>query len=283
MKRVNVLHVLLHYAPTALTLHSSGLLRAVFLHHLPLLLFQLGLDPALAFIDKPHHIVASAIVLALPGAACWAVDAVWRAALDSLGDEPVPVVAGAAAGAAPPLPKGEYTGVATTPKGPKTARRAGAAADATGAAGGAAAATGAGVDSGALSRALGVLRSAQAAAVAEAATTVAQAEAQGGVQPFVESAYGYLPLVWAATLAHYLDLFLFEAGHILPVSAGGQRESGHPELTWHLLGSKLYAWKQIICLYLYLQCVMRSAVVGRVGKGGSLGGLQKYDTCWLAC
>ena len=28
----------------------------------------------------------------------------------------------------------------------------------------------------------------------------------------------WLPLVWAATLAHYLDLFLNEAGRILPVS-----------------------------------------------------------------
>jgi hypothetical protein len=34
---------------------------------------------------------------------------------------------------------------------------------------------------------------------------------------FLWLAYGYMPLVWAATLAHYLDLALPEAGRILPV------------------------------------------------------------------
>ena len=38
-------------------------------------------------------------------------------------------------------------------------------------------------------------------------------------KPFMEVAYGYLPLVWAATLSHYLLLFLGEAGRILPVCA----------------------------------------------------------------
>ena len=33
----------------------------------------------------------------------------------------------------------------------------------------------------------------------------------------MEVAYGYLPLVWAATLSHYLLPFLGEAGRILPV------------------------------------------------------------------
>lgn len=34
---------------------------------------------------------------------------------------------------------------------------------------------------------------------------------------FVGMAYGYLPLVWAGTLAHYLLLWCEEAGRILPV------------------------------------------------------------------
>jgi transcriptional regulator with AAA-type ATPase domain/NAD-dependent dihydropyrimidine dehydrogenase PreA subunit len=37
-------------------------------------------------------------------------------------------------------------------------------------------------------------------------------------RPFIQLAYGYLPLVLGANLAHYLDLFLQEAGRILPVS-----------------------------------------------------------------
>ena len=36
-------------------------------------------------------------------------------------------------------------------------------------------------------------------------------------KPFLEVAYGYLPLVWGATLAHYLLPLLSEAGRILPV------------------------------------------------------------------
>ena len=36
---------------------------------------------------------------------------------------------------------------------------------------------------------------------------------------FVGMAYGYLPLVWAGTLAHYLLLWCEEAGRILPVRA----------------------------------------------------------------
>ncbi|TVQ52864.1 MAG: AAA family ATPase, partial [Spirulina sp. DLM2.Bin59] len=37
-------------------------------------------------------------------------------------------------------------------------------------------------------------------------------------RPFIELAYGYLPLVLGANLAHYLDLGLGEAGRILPVT-----------------------------------------------------------------
>ena len=44
------------------------------------------------------------------------------------------------------------------------------------------------------------------------------ARAPGPGVGFLEMAYGYLPLVWAATLAHYLLLFCEEAGRILPVS-----------------------------------------------------------------
>jgi transcriptional regulator with AAA-type ATPase domain/NAD-dependent dihydropyrimidine dehydrogenase PreA subunit len=46
----------------------------------------------------------------------------------------------------------------------------------------------------------------------------------GKHKPFLELAYGYLPLVLGATLAHYLRLGLTEAGQVLPV-------------TWAMLGS----------------------------------------------
>jgi polyferredoxin len=37
-------------------------------------------------------------------------------------------------------------------------------------------------------------------------------------RPFIQLAYGYLPLVLGGNLAHYLNLFLQEAGRVLPVS-----------------------------------------------------------------
>lgn len=36
-------------------------------------------------------------------------------------------------------------------------------------------------------------------------------------RPFLTVAYGYMPLVWAATLAHYLDFGMTEAGQVLRV------------------------------------------------------------------
>ncbi|EFN59248.1 hypothetical protein CHLNCDRAFT_56815 [Chlorella variabilis] len=39
------------------------------------------------------------------------------------------------------------------------------------------------------------------------------------LRPFTELAYGYLPLVWAGTLAYYEDALFEEAGLILPVAA----------------------------------------------------------------
>jgi polyferredoxin len=45
------------------------------------------------------------------------------------------------------------------------------------------------------------------------------AEAADGTQAFVRLAYGWLPFVWAASLAHYTQLFGAEAGHVLPAAA----------------------------------------------------------------
>ena len=42
-------------------------------------------------------------------------------------------------------------------------------------------------------------------------------------KPFIEVAYGYLPLVWGITLAHYLLPLFDEAGRILPVRPGAVR------------------------------------------------------------
>jgi len=46
---------------------------------------------------------------------------------------------------------------------------------------------------------------------------------------FVKLAYGYLPLVWAANLAHYLRLGLLEGGRVLPVLG---KTLGFTEVPW---------------------------------------------------
>jgi transcriptional regulator with AAA-type ATPase domain/NAD-dependent dihydropyrimidine dehydrogenase PreA subunit len=69
----------------------------------------------------------------------------------------------------------------------------------------------------------------------------------GKHRPFLELAYGYLPLVLGGTLAHYLRLGLNEAGQVLPVTLATFGYSGgnlpaiiaHPAVTAFLQGSVL--------------------------------------------
>jgi polyferredoxin len=71
--------------------------------------------------------------------------------------------------------------------------------------------------------------------------------ARGQKRTFVKRAYGYLPLVWAANLAHYLRLGLGEGGRILPVSFATFGVSGanlpvwvaHPAVVAFLQGATL--------------------------------------------
>lgn len=65
-------------------------------------------------------------------------------------------------------------------------------------------------------------------------------------KPFVTLAYGYLPLVWAANLAHYLQLGLGEGGRVLPVALATVGAAGslpfwaaHPAVIAFLQGSTL--------------------------------------------
>jgi transcriptional regulator with AAA-type ATPase domain/NAD-dependent dihydropyrimidine dehydrogenase PreA subunit len=66
-------------------------------------------------------------------------------------------------------------------------------------------------------------------------------------RPIVRLAYGYLPLVWAANLAHYLRLGLGEGGRVLPISLATFGASGanlpvwvaHPAVVAFLQGTTL--------------------------------------------
>lgn len=51
-------------------------------------------------------------------------------------------------------------------------------------------------------------------------------------KPFIELAYGYLPLVLAGNLAHYLHLGLTEMGRVVPVSLATFGMSGGETLVW---------------------------------------------------
>ena len=74
---------------------------------------------------------------------------------------------------------------------------------------------------------------------------------QGSLKPrsFLELAYGYLPLVWGGSLAHYLRLGLGEAGRIIPVSFATFGLNGealpilvaHPAVIAFLQGTTLIA------------------------------------------
>ncbi|KAG2445992.1 hypothetical protein HXX76_000595 [Chlamydomonas incerta] len=150
------------------------LLGAVYLHHLPQLLGQVGLDASALGLTSvtPQHILTSFAVLSAPGLAAWGADVAGRAAAARGID--VAAMAGAA-----------VSGALSRVSGSQSSNDSSAA--------------------GALS--------AGGAAVAVMAAPVRQPA------PFVALAYGYLPLVWAATLAHYVPDLLGQGGHILQITA----------------------------------------------------------------
>ncbi|KXZ56033.1 hypothetical protein GPECTOR_2g1585 [Gonium pectorale] len=153
------------------------LLGAVYLHNLPALAHQLGLDPGSLGLTAvtPQHIAASLLLLAAPGALAYGADVATRNG-----------AAAAAVAAAGSLVK----------------RVAAELRRGSGATGGTLVAAGAAV-----------------AAAPAVATQAAPAAAGRPPAPFLTLAYGYLPLLWAATLSHYLRPLLAEAGQLLPISA----------------------------------------------------------------
>ncbi|PNH01184.1 Nif-specific regulatory protein [Tetrabaena socialis] len=159
------------------------LLGAVYLHSLPSLAAQLGLDPAaLGLVGvTPQHMAVSVVVLAAPGLLAWGADAAGRsAALSAAAGASSYTSAGTGAGAeAVGGVTGLFAELASRLQAPEWGR------------------TGAGGGSG--------------GGAPPSATAVAA--------PFLSLSYGYMPLVWAATLGHYLRPLLAEGGRLLPISA----------------------------------------------------------------
>lgn len=124
---------------------------------------DVGLDMELVT-DKPQHMLASAIVLVLPGALVWGADASWRLLARALQPANLQMALQPAGGDAN-------------------------------------------------SQAVQVLQRAAANYEAQAANAIVVAPRKD----LLELSYAFLPLVWAGTLAHYIDPLMTEAGTILPV------------------------------------------------------------------
>lgn len=179
------------------------LLGEVFLHDADDVLMQLGLQPELFLDDRATHILTSLLFLAVPGFIAWGADIAWRYWLDpstaSLPSLPALLPAFSGSGAA----AGGNSDMRSRVE-----------------------------DRAAQAQAIALLKAAssadldgrQAGGVSGATTEGRDEEQQRQsaarkLRPFLELAYGYLPLVWAGTLAYYLDNAFEEAGLILPVAA----------------------------------------------------------------
>ena len=185
---------------------------------------QFGLDPGMLMSSKLPHIAISLAVLAGPGLTAWAVDSAWR--MGGFGGAYLSQLVQRWAAALQPSALSTVAEAAGGPAGGSLASAfpgAGAQQAATSAAGGAAA---------------------QWQVPGEPSLG-----AGAGVRapPFMELSYGFLPLVWAATLAHYYDSLLEEAGRVLPVSAllCTCKAAGGPALLPHLT-SCFYSWAQVM-------------------------------------
>lgn len=103
-------------------------------------------------------------------------------------------------------------------------------------------------------------------------------------RPFVELAYGYLPLVLGSSLAHYLRLGLTEAGRVIPVSlatvglegAGLPVAVAHPAVVAFLQGVTLIGatWLSVVLT----QRIARQSLKGLLPQHLALFGLGAL--CW---
>ncbi|GLI58961.1 hypothetical protein VaNZ11_000745 [Volvox africanus] len=167
------------------------LLGSVFLHNIDQMVVQLGADPALLGLVgvTPQHIVASLVTLAAPGLLAWGADAAARrnpgganTAITFLLNRAAEVVSSITKAAAP-------------------------------------VAAGSGSGSGSSSSAPMLAVANPGAGAATAAAAARPLPALPVPAPFLTLSYGYLPLLWAATLSHYLRPLLAEGGRLLPISA----------------------------------------------------------------
>ena len=158
------------------------------MHYLPQLFQQAGLDPV-ALQSQPLHIGASCLVLLLPGAVAAALHAsgAWTASVQQ---------APAAAAEA-----GETPGAVSEAAALAFSAGFGDSLRALRGSGPASGGNGSGRPAEGLGRSQAPMKP---------------------LPPFLELAYGYMPLVWGATLAHHLPLLLTEVGRILPVRLGSE-------------------------------------------------------------
>lgn len=179
---------------------------AVYLHHLPQLFSQLGIDP-IPLQSQPYHIAVSCLTLLIPGALAATLHASAALLAWYTGDGEGFTNSGTATdGSLLANAKSGIKAMAADIGIPATSARDSRPVNA------------------GISGALRVLRDSRPAekgrnAVKAAAVVVAAAAQRDrpALPPFLDLAYGYMPLVWGATLAHYLPMLLTEVGRFLPV------------------------------------------------------------------
>ena len=153
------------------------LLGDVYLHNLPAVLADLNISPENIIGRKIPHMLASVGMLATPGVAAWGVDALWRRLAATFNPSETKKA---------PSFTSFYVSSSASSGDQRTSLDRETA------------------------RAISILESAASSYSSE----VAAAPVVAPAKPFMDLAYGYLPLVWAGILAYYMDNLLSEAGRI---------------------------------------------------------------------
>ena len=179
---------------------------AVYLHHLPQLFSQLGIDPT-PLESQPYHIAVSCLTLLIPGALAATLHASGALLAWYTGDGEGYTDSGTAIdGTLLANAKSGLKAMAADIGIPATSARDSRPVNA------------------GISGALRVLqdsipaeKAGKAVKPTDVAVSYAARRDRPPLPPFLDLAYGYMPLVWGATLAHYLPMLLTEVGRFLPV------------------------------------------------------------------
>jgi hypothetical protein len=103
------------------------------------------------------------------------------------------------------------------------------------------------------------------------------------IVPFLSLSYGYLPLVWGATLSHYIPALLEEAGLILPVTAAtfGLDGAGLPSLVADHAVTQFLQVRGVTCCWLAARqaTTLRACTTLAAGQSSAYHGASQPVHC----